>query len=110
MSSRDKGIVGQLDKRFLRGENVDRSREVYKGKALKSKEFYNNVALLVDNSKHFIPCYARVVLGPPEPVHKAKPATGSPASPEPVGVVKAKSKNSAAPKIFLQKFALRGTN
>ena len=93
-SPRDKKIVTRLKKRFLQGDKASRNREIYKGNAKKSREFLLNVALLTDNSKDFIPCYARVILG----------------TSKPVVVVKAKNEPSASSKLPVFNTSLRGTN
>ena len=54
-SPRDKKIVAQIGKQYLQNPQTK-----------KNNDYYKNVALLVDNSKHFIPCYARAVWGPPK--------------------------------------------
>ena len=82
-SLRDQKIVAQLNQRFLQVNNADKNSALYK-----------KVALLVDNSRDFIPCYARAIIGPPKPVRKVGAAQGS----------------NANPKLPVLKISLRGTN
>lgn len=93
-SSQDAKIVKRLSSRFLQGDVVDKRNEIYLADPKRSGKFLHDIALLVDNSRDFIPCYARVVLGTSKQNQVAK-AT----------VVKA-----AAPTIPLIKTTLRGSN
>jgi len=85
-NAQSRRIIRQLRNRILRAKKTRKNSTIYK-----------NAALLVDNSKHFIPCYARAIWNLPRKSKTRKTA----------GFLK---KRNAKPKLPVLKTSLRGTN